>query len=745
MSASRDNYLFLGVGGMGMAPLAGWLAQAEYPVSGYDDQLREPVRRYLTGCGVEVKDILIPEFLSGFTTVVHSTAVGPDHFLLAAARRAGLRTLRRGELLAEIAAEKKLVAVAGSHGKTTTSGMIAHALHVAGAKADYILGGFFADPGVPPARHAGGEWLLAEVDESDGTIEAFAPEMTLLMNIDWDHPDRYGDAEAIGRAFGGLMARTRLTVFLPAGGPEFALAERLDLSAELRAIPAGANETGRKPTFNHTNAAAAAAVLEALPAGVQPPDSKDFPGMARRQSAVYEDDALVVVEDYAHHPRELDALFAALRSRWPERRLDVVFQPHRYSRTAAFKDGFVASLSAADSVHLLPVYAAHEAPLDGGRTEDLAAAFGAERPDCLPMGVSGLERLRASEAARPRILAFVGAGDIGELAHVFVSLIRREDRYAAFLEFLRARVTPDCVLKRDEPLANKTTMRVGGNARLFAEPACLSDLKAILEAGRFFELERFFLGRGSNLVVADAGFEGLVIRLNGGAWRKAELLGGGRLWVGGGVRLKEICGLAAKAGVTGFEFLEGIPGSVGGALRMNAGAMGGWMFDVVERVLYLDETGRLKDAPRENFHFGYRKVEEISRGIALGAVLGAPDREEESAIRGRMDTYASTRKESQPRQPSAGCIFKNPEGDHAGRLIDELGLKGWSAGGAEVSDRHGNFIVNRGGATASDVIELVRRVRAKVREERGYELEPEVLLLGASWDEVLEGEAAKHG
>ena len=170
---------------------------------------------------------------------------------------------------------------------------------------------------------------------------------------------------------------------------------------------------------------------------------------------------------------------------------------------------------------------------------------------------------------------------------------------------------------------------------------------------------------------------------------------------------------------------------------MNAGAMGHWMFDVVERVQFLDVTGQLQDLPKDAFHFGYRKVEEISRGIALGAILRSAELEDEASIRGRMDSYSSSRKSSQPRDPSAGCMFKNPEGNFAGKLIDTYGVKGLRVGAAEVSDVHGNFIVNRGGATAADVVELVRQVRAVIYAKSGYVLEPEVLLLGQSWDDVL--------
>jgi len=165
--------------------------------------------------------------------------------------------------------------------------------------------------------------------------------------------------------------------------------------------------------------------------------------------------------------------------------------------------------------------------------------------------------------------------------------------------------------------------------------------------------------------------------------------------------------------------------------------MGSWMFDVVERVQFIDEEGRYQDLPKEAFHFGYRKVEEISRGIALGAILRCVDSESERSIRARMDRYSGSRKESQPRGASAGCIFKNPEGNFAGKLIDQHGIKGMRVGAAEVSEVHGNFIVNQGGASATDVIELVRQIRAQVKAQSGYILEPEVLLVGQSWDEVL--------
>ena len=730
MSLGADQYLFLGVGGMGMAPLAGWLAGAGCTITGYDDNLQERVRRFLLGAGVQIEDFIFPERLSQFTVLVYSSAIQQAHPLLAAARAQGLKTVRRGEMLAQVAASKRLIAVVGSHGKTTTSGMIAYAIRRLGLDVNYILGGFFNDTEMPPSQFASSDWLVAEVDESDGTIDHFCPEVTVVLNVDWDHADRYSSAEMIDAAFRQLIARTQKRVLLSSAG---------DLPGRfVETGGAGVSTFGASGDFNQQNEAAALSVLGLLSDAVPENVLQDFCGMARRQTVLHRAASLMVVEDYAHHPTEIAGLFDCLRAMAPNRRLVVVFQPHRYSRTKQFKRELAEVLSGADELFVLPVYAAHEAPIEGGTVDDLVAAFDGEAPEVLAMDLAGVRRLADSVNGQACTVAFVGAGDLDQFGCVFTSMIRSAGGVpAAWRDFLADRVSPECVLKADEPLANKTTMRVGGAARFYAEPSDLCDLRALLRAAKLFELEVFCLGRGSNLLVPDEGFDGLVIRFSGQGWRRVEVLADGRIWAGAGVRLKEICGHAAKAGLAGFEFLEGIPGALGGSLRMNAGAMGGWMFDVVERVQFFDEFGQLQDMPKSAFHFGYRKVEEISRGIALGAILQSAHSEGEASIRERMECYSTSRKGAQPRDPSAGCIFKNPEGNFAGKLIDEHGVKGMRVGAAEVSAVHGNFIVNRGGACAGDVIELVRQVRAAIHAKSGYILEPEVLLLGKSWDDVL--------
>lgn len=733
MSPDHDTrYLFLGVGGMGMAPLACWMSNAGYSIIGYDAYLQEDVRKHLAAAGVELRDFVFPEQLSGFTAVVYSSAVRAGHPLLDAAKAAGMDCFRRGEMLAQVAADYKLIAVVGSHGKTTTTGMIAYGMQQCGIDANFLVGGLFADASRAPSRYTESPWLLAEIDESDGTIEHFQPEHTLVLNMDWDHADHYREAAHLQATFRELAGRTGGKVFLPEG-------------LELDGLDAGRvirYPSAEGPDFNTANANAALAVLAALKVELPEVPLGGFPGIARRQAVLFDEAELTVVEDYAHHPTEISALLQNLRVRAGHRQLVAVFQPHRYSRTLQFKEGFAEALSKADACYLLPVYAAHETIVEGGELSDLVEAFSASEPVVLEPSLPGLKKVVEAVEAQPTLLTFIGAGDIENFADAAVALLREpDDANTACLDFIKRRLSPDATIKLNEPLANKTTMRIGGPARLYAEPASFADLQQLLLAVELFGLKYFCLGRGSNLLVADEGFDGLVIRFSAANWRKVESLGNGRIWAAAGGRLKEICGFAAKAGLAGFEFLEGIPGAIGGALRMNAGAMGSWMFDVVERVQFIDEHGVYQDWPQERFHHGYRKVEEISRGIALGAVLKSAEDDEESSIRTRIDSYSTSRKESQPRGPSAGCIFKNPEGNYAGKLIDEHGLKGLRVGAAQISDVHGNFIVNQGGATAEDVIELVRQVRKKIKAESGYELDPEVLLVGRNWPDVLKEDA----
>ena len=284
------------------------------------------------------------------------------------------------------------------------------------------------------------------------------------------------------------------------------------------------------------------------------------------------------------------------------------------------------------------------------------------------------------------------------------------------------------VVRRDEPLAKHTTLRVGGPADVYVEPATEEDLASVLAYCRERNRRLFILGRGSNLLIKDMGFRGVVICLAHPYFSRIEVVGE-RLHCGAGARLKAVAVEAKRHGLAGLEFLEGIPGSVGGALRMNAGAMGGATFDVVETVRLMDYGGTVQERSARELPVAYRSCAALREHVALSAVLrGAAGSRE--AIEQRMNEYSRKRWQAQPAAPSAGCMFKNPQAIPAGKLIDELGLKGTRVGGAVVSAEHGNFIVNDGAATARDVLELIEIIRRRVRAERGIELETEVEIVG---------------
>ena len=306
------------------------------------------------------------------------------------------------------------------------------------------------------------------------------------------------------------------------------------------------------------------------------------------------------------------------------------------------------------------------------------------------------------------------------------------DRFECLQQEL-ARRCPDLEVRAGEPMSRHTSFRIGGPARLMALPKSPAQAKAAVLAAREADIVPFFLGNGSNLLVPDEGVERFLIQPAGRysadplnrVWEE-----NGQLCAGGGVSLAVLANAAQGRALTGLEFASGIPGSVGGGVVMNAGAYGGEMAQVLVSVTALDLDGSIQTIPAESCGLGYRRsVFSDGQRLVLEArfQLSSGD---PSAIRARMDELAARRKEKQPLEyPSAGSMFKRPEGYFAAALIDQCGLKGFAVGGAQVSEKHAGFVVNRGGATCADVLELVRQVQARVQEQTGVALEMEVKVL----------------
>lgn len=280
-----------------------------------------------------------------------------------------------------------------------------------------------------------------------------------------------------------------------------------------------------------------------------------------------------------------------------------------------------------------------------------------------------------------------------------------------------------------EPMNRHTTFRIGGPADYFLLPSTAEEVKKILEICKEKELPYFILGNGSNLLVSDEGYCGVIIQLYrnyGGI-----TVEGTNIRAGAGALLSQIASAAKNASLTGFEFAGGIPGTLGGAVVMNAGAYGGEMKDVLKEVTVMTEQGEIMTIPAEKLEMGYRTSLVKKAGyLVLEAVISlkAGDVEEIKAI---MKDLTEKRVSKQPLEyPSAGSTFKRPEGYFAGKLIMDAGLRGYQVGGAQVSEKHCGFVINKGNATAADVCGLMKDVQKKVQEQFGVTLEPEVKFLG---------------
>ena len=280
----------------------------------------------------------------------------------------------------------------------------------------------------------------------------------------------------------------------------------------------------------------------------------------------------------------------------------------------------------------------------------------------------------------------------------------------------------------NEPMMKHTSFRAGGAARWFAVPETAEELKAVLAACKKADTPWYVIGNGSNLLVSDKGFPGVIISTD--KFDRLEV-NGTEITVGAGVMLSKLANTAYKAGLTGLEFAAGIPGTVGGACVMNAGAYGSEMINVLKSVTVLTPEGTVETLPAESLELGYRTSVIPKKGyLVLEAVMSLEEgnMEESKAL---MDDLAFRRKDKQPLEfPSAGSTFKRPAGHFAGKLIEDCGLKGFTVGGAQVSEKHAGFVINKGGATASDIYNLCKEVEKRVKAEFGVSLEMEVKLLG---------------
>lgn len=290
-------------------------------------------------------------------------------------------------------------------------------------------------------------------------------------------------------------------------------------------------------------------------------------------------------------------------------------------------------------------------------------------------------------------------------------------------------IIPESRIKAEEPMKMHTTFRIGGPAKYFVVPETKEEVKAIIDCCKNADMPYYILGNGSNLLVSDKGYEGVVIQIFKNM--NQIVLDGETITAQAGAILSAVANKALEAELTGFEFAAGIPGTLGGACVMNAGAYGGEMKDVLVNVVVLTQDGEFLTIPKEELELGYRtSVIAKKNYVVLEATIRLAKGDKE-AIKARMDELKVQRTTKQPLEyPSAGSTFKRPVGYFAGKLIQDAGLRGFQVGGAQVSEKHCGFVINKDQATAADVAELMKQVSAIVKEQFGVELEAEVKRLG---------------
>lgn len=748
----------VGVAGSGMSGLALLLLGMGHRVSGSDMVTSGETQR-MQGLGLVFSSPHRADEVHGADVVVYSSAIREDNVARAEARDHGIPCIRRAECLAAILHTRKGIIISGTHGKTTTSAMCAHVLRRGGIMPCHYVGAEIPVLGSNAHWEEDCEVMIAEGDESDGTLALYHPQHTVVLNIEEEHLDFYRDIDHIKEVFTTLLDQTAGKKIYFSGcsvarelcskregalsygwqNADYTASEihesggMVSFDVTKQGDRLGRVELGIPGRHNVLNALASIVVADTLKVDFQlvARALASFAGARRRFENKYVSPRLRIVDDYGHHPTEVEATLQTARSLNPGR-LVVVFQPHRYSRTQKLADDFGKALQDADLVFVTDIYPASEMPIEGVTAQTIVDAVAANG-DTLAQVVGPIQNAHhqvGNALQSGDLLVTLGAGNVHEIGTKIardMAVLEEMIRYCEQAD-KEHEGNPLIKAKLYEPMNRHTTILCGGPAQYWLEPKTFQAFAKLVQYCRDRGIPQRIVGRGSNLLVRDGGIRGAVIHPAGGEFSEVRVEGD-VIVAGVGARFKKLASVAAAHGLTGMEWMEGIPGNVGGGLRMNAGAMGIETFDQVIEVTFLDEDGEIRERSCDEIKAHYRNVPELRRNYAVQASFQAEYANAE-LIEERMVESKQKRRSSQPVAASAGCIFKNPGEIPAGKLVDELGLKDAAVGKAQVSTEHGNFIVNRGKASSSDVLDLIDHIKREAKSQRNISLETEVQIIG---------------
>ncbi len=758
ISSGTGNIHMAGICGIGMAGIAFLLKSRGFSISGCDNATGD-ISTWLRSHGVKVVKGHSPGHISSGTDVVIRTpAVSMDDPEIVQAVAMNKPVLLRGEVLPQLLSGKFSVAVCGTHGKTTTSTFIAQALKATGRQPSWCIGGDSGPLGGVAGAGSGKE-MVVEADESDGTLSLYEPDVLVITNIEYDHMEFFGSPAAMEACFAVAASKTRQRILFcmddaVAGRVaakyrgktvSYGLSEKADITCrDVRLFQGGQSFTlvlkGRKagrmtlPLAGRHNLQNALAVIGVLMECGLGADEirlglRKVALPKRRFEVVVDKAGIKVVTDYAHHPTEIAALIRMAQGVKARRRI-AVYQPHRYTRTLALGSQFPPAFDGVDELVLVPVYAASEKPLPGSSIWDLYEHFRryqAQNPGGKYPVVSVAASLEKAWQFVRRTLRkgdlfmVVGAGDVENIAGW------AKDYFADSRKTARqGRLTLPAGVRREYPLGKRTTFHAGGCAEYFLESKSLAALAKLIKSAAAEKIPVRMIGGGSNVMVSDPGAGGIIVRLGGKEFGSIKMKNG-LVCVGAGVSIASLLAWCEEQGLSGLEFLEGIPGTIGGAIRMNAGAYGDEICRTIVNVRYMNQKSVIGSVSMQEAGFRYRGSLFLADKYIIEGQFRLK-KADVAAIHGKRQEIADKRSWWKGLR-CAGSIFKNPPDAFAGKLIEEAGLKGCRIGGARVFEKHANVIVTEAGARSSDILALIEKIKSSVRLRNNIELETEVVLL----------------